>query len=213
MILSASKRQGPYQVLASYTLSKAEDNVTDYIGGPQFNGRGRNPADPTGLPIDFDPMGERGPSVQDQRHRVVLSGIATLPWDMQISSIVTIGSGRPYEITAGADFNGDGSPSDRPRRNPAAAPLDHSTTIGRNAGRMPGEADVDVRIQKRLALGTRARVDAFVEIFNLFNRTNFTQVNSTWGPGAYPDNPLPTFGQFTGAGQPRQVQLAVKMSF
>ena len=46
---------------------------------------------------------------------------------------------------------------------------------------------------------SRAYVDAIVEVFNLFNRTNFTQVNSTWGPGAYPDNPLPTFGQFTAA--------------
>ena len=213
LILSASKRQGPHQILASYTLSKAEDNVTDYIGSPQYNGRGRNPADPTGLPLDYDPLNDKGPSVQDQRHRLVVSGIAMLPWDVQISSIATIGSGRPYDLSAGIDFNADGNPSDRPRRNPAAAPLDHSTSVGRNAGMIPGGTVVDLRIQKRLPLTSRARVDAFVEIFNLFNSTNFSQVNRTWGPGAYPTNPLPTFGQYTEAGSARQVQLAAKLSF
>ncbi len=64
---------------------------------------------------------------------------------------------------------------------------------------MPGEAVMDLRIQKRVPLRARARVDLLIEFFNLFNRTTFTQVNRTWGPGAYPDNPLPTFGQFVEA--------------
>jgi hypothetical protein len=213
LLLSASKRQGRYTVLASYTLSKTEDNVTDYIGSPQFNGRGRDPNNPTGLPIGFDPYADKGPSTQDQRHRVVVSAIVTLPWDVQASSIVTVGSGRPYDLGSGIDFNLDGNPSDRPRRNPAAAPLDHSTSVGRNAGLMPGEATVDLRVQKRVPLGTGIQLDALIEIFNLFNRTNFVQVNRTWGPGAYPTSPLPTFGQFTEAGAPRQVQLAAKLSF
>ena len=35
LIVSASTRHGPHTVLASYTLSKTEDNATDYIGGPR----------------------------------------------------------------------------------------------------------------------------------------------------------------------------------
>ena len=31
--------------------------------------------------------------------------------------------------------------------------------------------------------------------------------------GAYPTDPLPTFGQFTQAGPPRQLQLGAKLSF
>ena len=56
-------------------------------------------------------------------------------------------------------------------------------------------------------------MDAILEVFNLFNRTNFTDVNNIFGTGAYPANPLPTFGQFQQTGAPRRVQLAVKLSF
>lgn len=213
LILSVSKRQGPNQVLASYTLSEAEDNATDYIGGPENNGKGRNPADPKGLPINFDPHAERGPSVQDQRQRFVLSGSYMLPGMVQVTSIATIGSGRPYNLLAGVDFNQDGALTDRPRGNPMSARSDFSTTVGRNAGTLPAEAVVDLRIQKRVTLKTNSHVDAIFEVFNLFNRTNFTQINNTFGPGTYPDHPLPTFGQFTEAGSPRQVQLALKTSF
>jgi hypothetical protein len=38
-------------------------------------------------------------------------------------------------------------------------------------------------------------------------------VNNIAGPGAFPGQALPTFGQFTQAGPPRQIQLAVKVNF
>ena len=50
-------------------------------------------------------------------------------------------------------------------------------------------------------------------MFNLFNRTNYTEINNIFGTGAYPTSPLPTFGQFTQAAPPRQVQLAFKVMF
>ena len=201
----------PWSQYASIDVSVQDPNR--FAGGLQDNGRGRDPADPTGLPIDFDRYAERSRSIHEQRHRLVLSGAVMLPTAVQVTSIVTIGSGRPYNILAGVDFDRDGTVMDRPRRNPAAAPRDYSTAIGRNAGTTPGEAVVDVRFQRRVPLGSRAYLDAMVEVFNLFNRTNFTQVNTTWGPGAYPDRPLPTFGQFTAAGAPRQLQLAAKVGF
>jgi hypothetical protein len=68
-------------LLASYTLSKATDSSTDFQSTfvPQDNGRGRDPSDPTGLPLGFDRRSERGPSLQDQRHRFVVSGCMSLP--------------------------------------------------------------------------------------------------------------------------------------
>jgi hypothetical protein len=213
LILSASKRRGPYQVLASYTLSKAEDNSTDYIGQPEHSGRGRNPADPDGLPLDFDPNRERARSVHDQRHRFVASGIAMLPGDLQVASIATVASGRAYDLFAGFDFNRDGTVNDRPRRDPSSAPLDRSSAVARNTGMMPGEVSVDLRVQKGISLAGRARADAIVELFNLFNRTNFTHANPVFGPGVYPHDPLPSFGDFTEAAPPRQVQVALKVSF
>lgn len=216
LALSVRKRPSRrYQFLASYTLSKAEDTSTDYQSFfiPENNGRGRDPNNPTGLPIGFDPRSEKGPSLQDQRHRFVLSGGAFLPGDLTVSSIVTLASGRPYNILAGADLNGDGNggatPPDRPRMNPA----DPSTSIRRNAGTLPNQYTVDLRVAKRLPFGSRAKVDLLFEAFNLFNHTNFTNVDNVFGTGAYPGNPLPTFGQFTEAAPPFQAQLAVRVAF
>jgi hypothetical protein len=56
-------------------------------------------------------------------------------------------------------------------------------------------------------------VDLLFEVFNLFNRSNFTDVNNVFGTGAYPSDPLPTFGQFQQAGAARQVQLAARFTF
>ncbi|MBI2834943.1 MAG: TonB-dependent receptor [Acidobacteria bacterium] len=219
LTVSATKRySNRYQFLASYTLSKTEDNSTDFQSAflPQDSGRGRNPADLDGLPIGFDPDAERGPSLQDQRHRFVFSGLYVAPWDIQVSSIVTLTSGRPFNILAGVDFNGDGDSgaipgSDRARTNPA----DPTTSVPRNSGRLPNQAVVDVRVAKRLPFATGASVDAILEVFNLFNRTNFTDLAGyrIAGPGAFPGAALPTFGQFESALPPRQIQLALKVNF
>jgi outer membrane receptor for Fe3+-dicitrate len=159
-------------------------------------------------------MLDYGPSQQDQRHRFVFSGIFIAPWDIRLSSITTIASGRPYNILAGFDFNQDGdATNDRARRNPNATPNDYTTTVGKNTGIMPYQAFVDVRASRKFRVTERVQLEAILEVFNLFNRTNFTEINNVFGRGVYPTNPLPTFGQFTQAAAPRQTQLALKLSF
>jgi hypothetical protein len=212
LTLSVRKRfGGRSEFLALYTLSKAEDLATDYAFSlPQDNGFGPNPADPAGLPLGFNPMLERGLSLQDQRHRFVLSGSYLARWGITFSGIVTIGSGRPYNITAGTDLNGDGDKQwDRPWR----VKNDLTTRIGRNTGLLSGTSSVDLRVAKQLVLHRRVKLDLMVEMFNLLNHTNYTQVDSVFGQGAYPAEPLPTFGQFTTAAPPFQVQLAARVSF
>lgn len=216
LALSARKRFADrWQFLASYTLSKAEDTSADYQSFfiPQDNGRGRNPNDPNGLPLGFSPHAERGPSLQDQRHRFVISGAVEPGAGFTISAIATLASGRPYNILAGADLNGDGNGGatapDRPRRNPA----DQATAIGRNAALLPPQYTVDLRIGRRTPLAGRARLDLMLEMFNLFNRTNYTNVDNIYGTEAYPGRPLPTFGQFTEAAPPFQAQLAARITF
>ena len=216
LTLSLAKRfTDRYQFLASYTLSKAEDNSTDFQSAfvPQRMGQGRSAADRTGLPVGFTPDDEKGPSLQDQRHRFVLSGLYVAPGAVQLSSIITVASGRPYNILAGADLNGDGdggtSSPDRARENPGS----EASSIGRNTGVMPHQATVDVRVSRRFRLSGKVGVDALFEVFNLFNRTNFVEINNIFGTGAYPGNALPTFGQFMQAAAPLQVQLAAKILF
>ena len=165
------------------------------------------------LPIGFTPDDEKGPSLQDQRHRFVLSGLYVAPGAVQVSSIVTIASGRPYNILAGADLNGDGdggtSSPDRARQNPAS----EASSIRRNTGAMPYQANVDVRVSRRFRLSGKAALEGLFEVFNLLNRTNFVEINNIFGTGAYPTSPLATFGQFNQAGAPLQVQLAAKLHF
>ena len=217
LTVSATKRLSRRsQFMASYTLSKAEDNSTDFQTSfiAQNNGQGRDPNNPTGLPIGFDPNSERGPSLQDQRHRLVISGMYVAPFDVTLSSIVSVASGRPYNVLAGADLNGDGDGGtipgpDRARTNPS----DPLTSVGRNSETLPTTATVDVRANRRIALGARRSIDVIVEVFNLFNRANFVDVNNIFGTGAYPANPLPTYGQFQKAGPPRQMQVALKLTF
>ena len=187
--------------------------MTDYIGGPENNGRGRDPGDPYGLPAGFDPSAERGPSVHDQRHRLVLSGIYEAPFDVQLSTIITAASGRPYTVSAGFDFNRDGAPTDRARGNPQSAPSDYSTSVRRNSERLPGGTVVDLRCVKRIRTSERTSLDLMVEAFNVFDRVIFNQINHFFGPGAYPSSPAPGFGQFTKAEAPRQVQLGVRVAF
>jgi hypothetical protein len=201
-----------HQLLISYTLSKADDNGTDFQSEfiAQDSGRGRDPNDIDGLPIAFDPDSEKGPSLQDQRHRLVASGIYMLPKDIELSSIVTVGSGRPYNILAGVDLNadGDGGATDRAR----TTLVDIATSVHRNAGTLPMQAAVDVRLARRFPMG-RMSVDGIFEVFNLFNRSNYTAVNNVFGTGSYPASPAPTFGQFTQAALPRQIQVALKIGF
>ncbi len=218
---SLSKRLSrSHQFLLSYTLSRAEDTSTDFQASSiaQNNGYGRNPNDGFGLPLGFDPDSERGPATHDQRHRFVLSGIYQMPWELQLSGIVTAASGRPFTPLAGADLNGDGNggqfPPDRARRDPTQ----ESTSVGRNSETTAAQVNVDMRVSRRFRLWGRTTVEAMVEVFNLFNRVNFIEDTNQssfviFGTGAFPGNPLPAYGRYTQTLPPRQVQLAAKISF
>jgi len=170
------------------------------------------------LPVGFDPRSEKGPATHDQRQRLVVSGVYEAPWRLQLSAIVTAGSGRPFTPLAGADLNGDGNggqfPPDRARRNPA----DPATSVGRNSATTVGQASVDVRVSRRVPVGRRGALDVLVEAFNVLNRVNFVEdtLQSSFvifGSGAYPTAPLPAYGHYTLTMPPRQVQLAARLTF
>jgi hypothetical protein len=69
----------------------------------------------------------------------------------------------------------------------------------------PGLANVDLMIGKRVSVGNGMSAVFRAELFNLFNHTNFVDVdNSLTSPG---------FGSITSAADPRLIQLGVKFSF
>lgn len=202
------------QFMANYVLSKAEDSSPDFQSAfvPQDQGRGRDPANPRGLPIGFDVDLDFGPSLQDQRHRFVFSGTYVGPRGVQLSGIATLASGVPFNILAGSDLNGDGDagtfPVDRARVNPA----DVSTSVARNTGRLPGESTVDLRVSRQWRL-SNITVEPMFEVFNLLNHTNFTAVNNVFGTGAFPSSPLPGYGQYQQSAAARQAQVALRVLF
>jgi hypothetical protein len=58
-----------------------------------------------------------------------------------------------------------------------------------------------------------APAGALAEVFNLTNRENVVNMNGNFGSGAYPANPSPSFGQVTAVGEPRSLQLGLRVSF
>ena len=52
--------------------------------------------------------GEFGPTRLDERHRVVASGVLSLPFGFEFAPLLQYASPRPYSVTAGYDVDGDG---------------------------------------------------------------------------------------------------------
>jgi hypothetical protein len=143
-----------------------------------------------------------------------MSGLWVFPGAFELSGIFSAGSGRPYNIIAGADLNGDGDGAVSPGPDRArTTPSDPSTSIGRNAGLLPAESRLDLRVSRRVGLGGRATLTGSLDVLNALNRTNYIDINRVFGRGAYPSAPLATCGQFTQAAAPRQVQLSVRLAF
>jgi hypothetical protein len=219
MALSFTKRySNGFLISANYTLSKAIDEVTDFNSDFQPNNQ-------------FCSRCERSLSPFDQRHRFVLTGVFDSPLKAErgsgaisqilgnwtIAPILTAVSSRPFNLLTGVDINGDThSTTDRPLvagSNPLPA--------GRNIGRGPGFFEVNLRLARNFSLGERARIEAIIEGFNIFNRVNFTSVNNFVGPnflvmgnpegieGLPPTRPL----AFTSAHNARQIQFGAKVIF
>jgi len=82
--------------------------------------------------------------------------------------------------------------------------------LGRNAFRMPGFFQFDMRISKGINFGERFRLDLIADGFNLFNRTNILAVNQLCDPSA---GAVCTAGQPSAAYDARQFQFAIKLNW
>lgn len=196
---------------AHYTFSKAIDDFTDFR---------------TDLQEIINPLrisDERALSLQDARSRFVLSGI----WDLnytknkfltgfQISTIISLNSGQPFNLLTGVDqdLNADNPPGDRP--------LIGGVPIGRNLGIMPGYANTDIRLSRLVKIGETVEVQGFMEVFNLFNRTNISDLNRIYPPDAFGNVMLPpkdgnrftaTRDRFISAFPSRVIQFGFRLSF
>ena len=71
--------------------------------------------------------------------------------------------------------------------------------------RGPGYTSVNVSLYKTFPLGERFNLQFRAEAFNVLNHPNFKNVDTGVGSGSY--------GQVTSAGDPRILELALKVSF
>lgn len=217
------------QFLATYTWSHSIDDSSDLqtLLKPQDNTNFR---------------AERSNSLFDQRHRFVFSGIVASPdaWKsgtgfqkflhgFSFAPILEVSSGRPFNILAVGDNNGDfQSTNERPSvladGTLCATGVDvgcqqnvfgPSGSLGRNMGITHSYATLDARVTRKIRLGERMSLDVIAEGFNLFNRFNeaagnpFYQVVNSFGKrsgGKY-------YSQPTSAFDPRQFQFGVKLAF
>jgi hypothetical protein len=192
-------RWGHYRV--SYTYSRALNNVGEFF----FSS-----------PIDnYNIWQDYGRSDDDQRHRFVFDGTIQAPADtpnnffgkisrgFQLGTMIQYYSAFPFNITAGTTtIQGT---TERPKVNGAF--------ISRNAGKGFDFFNVNARLSRAFHVNERLRVEAMLEAFNLFNHVNGIALNGSFGPGAYPTNPAPTFRQITAVADPRTLQLGLRMSF
>jgi outer membrane receptor protein involved in Fe transport len=206
-----------YSMMVSYTLGRAIDDTTDFITQLQPNNQ-------------RDLANERSLSAFDQRHRLAISGIWQSPLslatadtfggklvaDWTVSPIVTLASGRPFNLLLGFDLNNDThEETDR-------AVLTGGEIAGRNTGKGPGFSDVGLRVARRFNLSREQTYFEFLfDAFNLFNNTNYSGVNNV--VGSEPIDNAHVGGSrdiasnqplgFTSAFDPRQIQFGFRLNF
>jgi hypothetical protein len=192
-------RWGQYRV--SYTLAKSMNNVGEFF----FS----SPIDPFDLSKDW------GRSDDDQRHRLVVTGALhssmappATTWErisngFELSGMLQAYSAPPINLTSGVTTI----------QGTAGRPIVNGEFIGRNSGSGSDFFSVSARVSRAIRLAGRLELEALAEVFNLTNRRNDLTRNANFGPGAYPTNPSPTFGQVTSVGEPRSLQFAVRVRF
>jgi outer membrane receptor protein involved in Fe transport len=223
-----------FSLNANYTWSHIIDNgnFTTFINLPQNQ---------------FDNVSERGNSNQDVRHRFVANFTATGPEDgflrnFELSSVVTLQTGRPFTIFVGGDANGDTNPV-----------TDRVGLVARNTYIGDPLRAWDLRVSRVFPISERVRLNLTFDAFNLLNRPNVDEVFSIYGspifcgavPKGYkdatsvaiqrggvacpaftppagvtvpaqffvPPGPNPNFGTPRTMLNPRQLQFAAKLSF
>lgn len=197
LITSLRKNAGRWaNVRVSYTFSKSIDNTGNFFfSTPQNN---------------FDLRDERGPSDNDQRHRLTVSGSLTAPrateanilrralGSFQLSYIFSYASPLPFNVLTGNDRNFDTNFNDRP------------VGRGRNSGRGFNFSSLDLRLSRRFRVTERFELETIAEGFNVLNHANLQLPNNTFGTGATPNA---TFGRPTAASDPRQIQFGLRLSY
>ncbi|HVF86915.1 MAG TPA: carboxypeptidase-like regulatory domain-containing protein [Pyrinomonadaceae bacterium] len=238
-----TKRKGDLLLTSSYTWSKV---LTDASGNGDDS-----------LDLSLGRQYNYGPASFDRRHISVTTYTYSLPFFRTASGLVrTLLAG--YELSGitrfqtGQYLTPSGGTSTGGRRadyiggdvnlpngersvsqwfNTAAfrqAPDGRPGSAGVGIIQGPGRQSWDISLRKRIIITETTGLEFRAELFNAFNRANFTNLNSTstrrLSAGTFIEDVNPdlgdaglftdgNYGRLTGVGVPRNVQLAVKFTF
>ena len=223
LLLSAQKRMsGNWSILTNYTWSKCmSDPVTTEITGATT----MNPWNPD---LDYSYC------ASDRTHVWNLSAVARIPTykngvlgaivsDWQIAPIVRFSSGGRMSVTTGVDNALTGTGGQRAIQilddpygdgtaknflNPAAFTAPATGTYSTDKPFLlvgPSRFLNDLAISRSFPMGGARSLQFRWEIFNVINHVNLDNPSSALNSS--------TFGQITGSGEPRIMQLALKFSF
>ena len=204
-------------VQVSYTFSRAlMDGVTREATLRSFQRTSLQALSQSGRSFEY------GYNPTDTRHNLAVSLFFELPFGMQASGIVRVISGEPVAVTTGLDLDGDTITLDRPAGLPPTVgrgnlqeQLDVINAYRATLSLVPFEIDrikvksparnIDVRLTKRVNIGSGGRIELFAEAFNVTNIVNTIGGNSNIR--------LASFNVPTGALDARQVQWGVRYAF
>jgi hypothetical protein len=140
------------------------------------------------------------PSDNDEEHRIVANGIVDLPYDFQLSGILTLGSGTPYDVFDGTGANFVYRPNaGRPQTDNFIIP---DAFAYRN---------LDLRLTKNFDLWNGSQLSLFVDAINVFDFYNYAGFDGGTGSATSPN---PNFGRPSRVIFPtRTFQLGFRYSF
>jgi hypothetical protein len=197
---------------------------------------------PTGGAEDFRNLAlERGRTNNDRHHNFVLSAIWEINYfqgsqavvrhilnHWSVSAIAMLRSGAPFTVTTGQDTNVDGNNNDRanlvgdphldpnrPRSEVTGAWFNKDAFLapatgadgnsGRNILDNPGTKSVDLGLFRQFKLREGTQLEVRAEMTNAFNLVNLSGPTTNLNSG--------NFGKILSAGQTRQAQLGLRLSF
>jgi hypothetical protein len=195
-----------FQLMAGYTLAKSVDDASS------DEEQAQNP---------YERGSERARSLNEQRHRLVLSGLWLLGEDpddqpkaggakkgnrlmsalegLEFAPIFMVGSGTPQNPMTGADSN-------REHIYPfASRPLG----AGRNSMTTPHRVNFDFRVLKVVPIG-RGRFDIVAESFNVLNHQTVELINPAFGSNVVAGS---QFMQPIQAGDARRIQFSLDYEY
>jgi len=198
--------QDDLQLLVGYTYSKTIDDASSDTEQPQ------NP---------YALRDERALSLQDQRHRLTLSGLWLIGPDLgdPADAVKNANPGPLTKALYGLEFAPIVSIASGFRANPSTG-LDSSrqhvypftsrpSSYGRNSLSTSTNVNVDLRVLKMIAI-TGGHLDVVAESFNLLNHRNVSLLNTSFGSGL---QAAPGFSTAIAASTARRIQFSLDYEF